>query len=372
MELRGCAADVRSLASNHTFLKGLRIQRSSVLIAMFLLCVVCPTILVCMELAVRAFHRGLRQWLHNVLIAFLLVLFVLPLLSRVRFLPGPVLVMVALAIGAFGALLLRRFAWTRLLVSAACPAIIAFPGWLLFYSPVSLELFWKSRPMQVSVGNAAPVVLVVFDEFYVGWLLDDRNEINADRFPNFAALGQQATWFRNATAVHPFTAFAVPAILTGEYQTGDLGPDHGVSFRPNDQRRPPTAKNLPDLMHVPLFVKLPHQTSGAKDDRNAENVDILPTIADFLDITPRPQCDGESLLDENREEHPQKEFFDLTELKTVDADVQEWLDSVPPLVRRFRSPSGWDGVFRIVPHNDLLGHNASGNSSVVLALLFLV
>src|SRR5207249_1035027 len=70
-----------------------------------------------------------------------------------------------------------------------------------------------------------PVVMVVFDEFCGAWLMTDQGEIDAERFPNFASLAQDATWFRNATSVHPYTASAVPAILTGRYQLGDRRPD---------------------------------------------------------------------------------------------------------------------------------------------------
>jgi hypothetical protein len=43
-------------------------------------------------------------------------------------------------------------------------------------------------------------------------------------------------------------------------------------------------------------VKLPFQKQGTIDDRNAETIDILPTIADALGIKPGWKWDGESLL----------------------------------------------------------------------------
>jgi hypothetical protein len=59
------------------------------------------------------------------------------------------------------------------------------------------------------------VVLVVFDEFPLTSLLNARNEIDPVRYPNFAALAREGTWFRNATSIHDRTTKAVPAILTG-------------------------------------------------------------------------------------------------------------------------------------------------------------
>ncbi|MDA1015942.1 MAG: hypothetical protein O3A00_15980 [Planctomycetota bacterium] len=59
--------------------------------------------------------------------------------------------------------------------------------------------------------------MVVFDEASGLSLMDENREIDATLFPNFSALAKQATWYRNATTVHQFTANAVPAILTGTY-----------------------------------------------------------------------------------------------------------------------------------------------------------
>ena len=70
--------------------------------------------------------------------------------------------------------------------------------------------------------------------------------------------------------------------------------DHGVSFRPHDNRRSVTKTNLADIMAVPLFVKAPFQQQGEILDRNVETIDILPTIADILDIKLPWSVDGDS------------------------------------------------------------------------------
>src|SRR5262249_40229256 len=66
-------------------------------------------------------------------------------------------------------------------------------------------------------GTPVPVVMVVFDEFRGTTLVDERNEIDGNRFPHFAELARGSTWFRNATTVHPDTQYAVPALLSGKY-----------------------------------------------------------------------------------------------------------------------------------------------------------
>lgn len=60
-----------------------------------------------------------------------------------------------------------------------------------------------------------PVVVLAFDELPVVSLMDRGGEIDEHLFPNFAAFGQTATWYRNATAVAELTRAALPATLTG-------------------------------------------------------------------------------------------------------------------------------------------------------------
>jgi hypothetical protein len=57
------------------------------------------------------------------------------------------------------------------------------------------------------------VVLLVMDEFPGDSLLGRDGRIDAVRYPNFAALAGDATWFRNAFSVYDSTTKAVPLIL---------------------------------------------------------------------------------------------------------------------------------------------------------------
>jgi hypothetical protein len=58
-----------------------------------------------------------------------------------------------------------------------------------------------------------PVVIVVFDEFPADALLRPDGRIDAERFPNFAALARISTWFPNAYTVYDSTFASVPAML---------------------------------------------------------------------------------------------------------------------------------------------------------------
>jgi hypothetical protein len=59
------------------------------------------------------------------------------------------------------------------------------------------------------------VVLIVFDEFDGDILLGPNRKIDAGRYPHFAALARDGTWFRNAHTSYDSTTKAVPLILDG-------------------------------------------------------------------------------------------------------------------------------------------------------------
>ncbi len=72
--------------------------------------------------------------------------------------------------------------------------------------------------------------------------------------------------------------------------------DHGVSFRPGQPHRPLTEQNFPDVMTLPLMVKLPNQKKGAINDAFVKTIDVLPTIVDVLDIKTTWNFEGRSLF----------------------------------------------------------------------------
>jgi Sulfatase len=76
-------------------------------------------------------------------------------------------------------------------------------------------------------GPARPktIVMVVFDELPLTSLMGRGGRIDAERYPAFAELARDATWYRGATAVHDSTGLAVPAILSGRYPRAGARPD---------------------------------------------------------------------------------------------------------------------------------------------------
>ena len=76
-----------------------------------------------------------------------------------------------------------------------------------------------------TLGNKTTSVLeIVFDEFPLAPLLTEDGSINAERFPNFAALAGTSTWFRNNLAESNFTHQAVPALLSSSVPKSEGGP----------------------------------------------------------------------------------------------------------------------------------------------------
>ena len=71
--------------------------------------------------------------------------------------------------------------------------------------------------------------------------------------------------------------------------------DHGVAFSGDEPVRAPTPGNITQIAWSPLFVKAPHQRAGVVDDRNAESVDVLPTIAALTGTRLPWKVDGRSL-----------------------------------------------------------------------------
>lgn len=92
--------------------------------------------------------------------------------------------------------------------------------------------------------------------------------------------------------------------------------DHGVSFRPGHSRRVPDATNLPDLLSVPLFIKLPGQTAAQVSDQNVESIDLLPTIAEIEGIELPEPADGWPISQAMR--RPRKTLYFDSKMTTLE------------------------------------------------------
>jgi hypothetical protein len=142
---------------------------------------------------------------------------------------------VALLAGAGLAALYARAAPVRSFVTVLSPAPLLFLVLFLFISPVSDLVLPEGGAEAVAgeSGSKTPVVMVVFDELPATSLMDSEDRIDARRYPAFASLARDATWYRTATTVSGRTTEAVPAMLTGRKpREGDLpiAADHPQSL----------------------------------------------------------------------------------------------------------------------------------------------
>ncbi|MGH8875401.1 MAG: sulfatase-like hydrolase/transferase, partial [Acidimicrobiia bacterium] len=79
--------------------------------------------------------------------------------------------------------------------------------------------------------------------------------------------------------------------------------DHGTADVPNvDHRRVVTPETVGHIAAIPLFIKHPFQELGGVDDYRAETLDLLPTIADLLDVRIPWSTEGVSLAAPQRPE----------------------------------------------------------------------
>jgi hypothetical protein len=147
-----------------------------------------------------------------------------------------------------------------------------------------------------------------------------------------------------------------------------LTADHGIAFEPGGPIRgiegqPLTDEQLAELAWVPLFVKEPGQTTGTVRDEPVETVDVVPTVADVLDVELPWPVDGRSLLgdlpdERDRPFHPSDvNAFGVASLapRTLDGDVGRATVRARGTDRLLPALGTADRFFRFGPRPDLVG-----------------
>src|SRR5262245_28602409 len=178
------------LSLKTVYLEDQGIDAISVLLLISFLCLIVPGVLCVLEAGMGLLSDRAREQTHNVIMFFLFSLTAMPVLKLASFIFGLIAIALSLIVALLAVLAYRRWAFARTLISAAAPALIVFPGQFLCFSPASRYLF--PRPNIESYRNAAnnpvPVLMLLFDEFCGTTLMDRDGQIDASRYPNFAAL----------------------------------------------------------------------------------------------------------------------------------------------------------------------------------------
>lgn len=134
--------------------------------------------------------------------------------------------------------------------------------------------------------------------------------------------------------------------------------DHGTSFRPGARFKDPSPVNHSDILAVPLLLKLPGGPRGERDRRQAETVDILPTVAELAGARPSWPVDGVSLLEPGAEREHKRHFVGAAQgpLRLDPGRLAEQLEDSVRAKLEAMGPEGdpGDGV-AFGPRSDLLG-----------------
>lgn len=188
-----------------------------------------PGAIVLIEWLVGCCGKRWYETLHCLVLSVLLFLLALPICKQANFLYGTGMIVCAAVAAMLGTRLYLKHRSIRAVLTVASLGIVIFP--VIFLTQFSANFIKIAPTSQRSERwKPVPVVVLVFDEFCGSSLMTPDRQIDAQRFPNFALLARDTTWFRNATSVNPMTAQALPAILSGRYPV--------TTF-------PPTTANLP-------------------------------------------------------------------------------------------------------------------------------
>lgn len=210
------------IGKNPDFLVAQGAGPAEVVVLVLALIVPIPFLLTLVALLLGSIHRRLGQIAHATFIIVLVAMISMPVLKRADYGSDTLLLGTAIAVAVAFLLAYWRLWALRQAVTVASLTIVIFPFFFLFLSPVKQIVFVAGSTQDNSATlskptNGAPVLVVVFDELALTALMNEERTIDRSLFPNFYALSQDATWYRNATTVATSTTLAVPAILSGRY-----------------------------------------------------------------------------------------------------------------------------------------------------------
>ena len=176
-----------------------------------------PLVLIAIEVVAYAIHRSLGVAVHVALVFALGAFFGLYLARQLGVSNDVLSIGAALAAGGLILYGERRVAGVRLGLHYLAFAPVVFLASFLLFSSTSKLLTEEEAVAAtgVTIGQAAPIVILQMDELPVASLMTEDGTINAERFPNFARLADEGTWYRNATSVSPKTTDSIPAMLSG-------------------------------------------------------------------------------------------------------------------------------------------------------------
>jgi Sulfatase len=134
-----------------------------------------------------------------------------------------------------------------------------------------------------------------------------------------------------------------------------MGADHGEGWVPGEKPRSLGKTNAPDLMWVPQFIKAPNQDNGTVDDRNWEQVDLLPTVADLAGIQIPWKTEGASQTGKPTRTRTEKWWYDIPGHREVRDGPSNWAQVLAGETDTLaRAGEGVRGLYRYGAAADLI------------------
>ena len=214
------------LSGNAAFLVAHRLRPADLLVLVAILCLVVPGLPVLVGTLAAFLHRRAGDYVHQLATGLLIGAIALQAFKTLFAGPGFALIGGALLVGLPIGWASCRVRLVESLLTFLWPSIVVFPALFLLRPPVSDLLFVERELPAIpgAVSSDIPILLLVFDALPTSSLMDEHGQINAFRYPNFAALAQDSHWFRNASTVSNYTKHVLPAILTGRYTRKPVAP----------------------------------------------------------------------------------------------------------------------------------------------------
>jgi hypothetical protein len=199
-----------------------------------LLVVLPPAALLAVEVLLGLIADPVRQGAHVAFLGALVALIAAQALKKSIDASDTVLIVLSVAIGAGLAALWLRAEPVRSFLNVLSPAPLVFLALFLFNGSIA-ELAFPEEAKARTIGGVTetPIVVVLLDELPVDTLMSGYERLDTKRYPGFAELARNATWFKNAYTVYDSTERAQPAIMDGDLPAKDRQPissDHPNSI----------------------------------------------------------------------------------------------------------------------------------------------
>ncbi len=272
------------LGNNPEFFIARRSEHLDFFYFAFALLFLVPGLLFLIELPFLFVWRRFARVVHIALLCMLVALTAMPVAMRIPNIGAYGALLLSLFVGGgFGLLFVRYQGLQQFCVALALTAL-AFP--IFFLTRPGIKELAYPRALNLTFAQAdtkskAPIIFVLFDEFPLHTLLDAELQIDAARFPNFAALAKTAHWFRNASANSTHTTLAVPSILSG--------------MLPRKENKLPTYEQHPknlftlvgDTHYLHSWEKITHLCPDTLCHEDAKNIPNLSERMQslFLDVS---------------------------------------------------------------------------------------